>query len=184
MQVDIELIDDFFNTDSDVTIGPPYVKDETEKRLAEGLPGPTLFLTQIDEAVTTFPSSFSGKAGFGLALGQGRLFKEDVLNLLGNNRCMCVTIDLPRDDRQIKEGIGHSSNHIRILQRTAVKTKGLALFDSMVPDSIEEDKAGDGKVIISGSADNKVSIDIRGPNLVAQGVGYNNEISSTLESTW
>ena len=105
------------------------------------------------------------------------------MNLLGNNRGMCVTIDLPRDDRQIEEGIRHSSNHIRILQRTTVKTKGLALFDSMVPDSIEEDKAGDGKVIISGSADNKVSIDIGGPNLVAHGDGYNNEISSTLEST-
>ena len=73
---------------------------------------------------------------------------------------VCVTIDLPRDDRQSKEGSRHSSNHIRVLQRTAVKTKGLALFDSMVPNSIEENKACDGKMIITGSADKKISIDI------------------------
>ena len=94
-----------------------------------------------------------------------------------------MTIDLPGYDRQCKKGSRHSSNHIRMLQRTTVETKGLALFDSMVPNSIEENKTGDGKMIITGSANDKVIIDIGGPNIAAHRSGDNNEITSTLEST-
>ena len=92
-----------------------------------------------------------------------------------------MTIDLPGNDRQCKEGRRHSRNNIQIIQRTTVETKGLALFDSMVPNSFKDNKEGDGKMIITGSADNKGSINIGGPNIVAQGGRDNNEITSALK---
>ena len=80
MQVDIEIVDDFLNAHNDETIGPPNVEDEAEKRLQERPPRPTLFLAQIDDTATTIPSSLRHKTWFGFALGQGRAFKEHILN--------------------------------------------------------------------------------------------------------